>query len=98
MRACRSHPLLAAVGVGAIFGGIYAIVIEIGGFLDPTSSAVLPLMLPQHGSRVAQMNAVQTAGLLFIEVAGNVIAFAILFLIPVAVAVGARRVFKRRRA
>jgi len=99
MRVWRSHPVLASAGVGGVFGAMYALLIEIGGFLHRNSSAVLPLLFPAgHGSRVGQMNAVQTAGLLLIEVAGNVVGFAVLFSVPVAVVVGARRIFKGRRA
>lgn len=99
INAWQRHPVLVAAGVGAVFGGVYAVLIEIGGVLHRNSSAVLPLLLPAgHGSRVAQMNAVQTAALLLIEVAGNVVGFAILFSIPVAVAAGVRRVFRGKRA
>lgn len=98
MRVWRRHPVLVAAGVGAVFGGVYAVLIEIGGFLHRNSSAVLPLLVPAYGSRVSQLNAVQTAGLLLIEVAGNVVGFAVLFTVPVAVVVGVRRIFKGRRA
>jgi hypothetical protein len=99
MRVWRSHPVLVSAGVGGVFGAMYALLIEIGGFLHRNSSAVLPLLFPAgHGSRVGQMNAVQTAGLLLIEVAGNVVGFAVLFSVPVAVVVGARRILRGRRA
>ncbi len=99
INAWRRHPVLVAAGVGAVFGGVYAVLIEIGGFLHRNSSAVLPLLLPPgHGSPPGQMNAVQTAALLLIEVAGNVVGFAILFSVPVAIVVGVRRMFKGRRA
>jgi len=95
----RRYPVLVAAGVGAVFGGMYAVLIEIGGFWHGNSSAVLPLLFPAaHGSRGGEMNAVQTASLLLIEVAGNMLGFAVLFLVPVAVAVGVRRIFKGRRA
>ena len=99
MRVWRRHPVLVAAGVGGVFGGVYAVLIEIGGFLHRNSSAVLPLFVPAaRGSRVSQLNAIQTAGLLLIEVAGNVVGFAVLFTVPVAVVVGVRRIFKGRRA
>ena len=98
IRAGRRHPILVAAGAGAVFGAMYALVIEIGGFLHRNSSAVLPLLFPAaHGSRMGQMNAIQTGGLLLIEVAGNVVGFAVLFTFPVAVVVGVRRIFKGRR-
>jgi hypothetical protein len=38
------------------------------------------------------------ANLRLIEVAGNLVEFAVSFSVPVVVAVGVRRIFKRRRA
>ena len=99
LRVWRSHPILVAAGVGAVFGGMYAVLIEIGGFWHGNSSAVLPLLLTgTHGARGGETNAVQTAGLLLIEVAGNMLGFAVLFLVPVAIVVGVLRIFKGRRA
>ena len=98
MRIGRRHPILMAAGAGAIIGAVYAALIELGGLLNGNSSAVLPLMFPAtHGSRMGQMNAFQTAGLLLIEVAGNVVGFAVLFSVPVAIVVGVRRIFKGKR-
>jgi len=99
INAWRRHPVLVAAGVGAVFGASYTVLVEIGGFLHRNSSAVLPLLLPAgHGSRAGQMNAVQTATLLLVEVIGNIVGFSILFSVPVAIAVGVRRMFKGRRA
>lgn len=99
MRIWRSHPILVAAGVGAVFGGMYAVLIEIAGFWHGNSSAVLPLLFPAaHRSRGGELNAVQTASLLLIEVAGNMLGFAVLFLVPVAIVVGVLRIFKGRRA
>src|SRR5579863_6932057 len=94
----RRHPVLVAAGVGAVFGAGYTVLAEIGGFLHRNSSAVLPLMFPAvRGSGTGQMNAVQTATLLLLEVIGNVVGFVILFTVPVAVGAGVRRLFKGRR-
>src|SRR5579859_4514898 len=93
INAWRRRPVLVAAGVGAVFGGVYAVLIEIGGLLHRNSSAVLPLLFPAgHGSHAGEMNAVQTATLLLVEVIGNVVGFSLLFSIPVAVGVGVRRV------
>lgn len=98
MRIWRTHPILAAAGGGAVFGTLCVLLTEIVGFLHGNSSAVLPLLFPgAPGSGRGQMNALQTAGLLLIEMAGNVIGFAALFSIPVAVVVGARRIVKGMR-
>jgi hypothetical protein len=43
------------------------------------------------------MNAIQTAGLLLIEVAGNLVGFAVLFAVPVALVVGVRRLLRGGR-
>ena len=93
----QRHPVLVAAGMGAVFGGGYVVLIEIGGFLHRNPSAVLPLLFPA-GHDAGQMNAVQAATLLLVEVVGNVVGFAILFSVPVAVVVGVRRMFKGRRA
>jgi hypothetical protein len=99
INAWQRHPVLVAAGAGALLGGGYTVLIEIGGFLHRNSSAVLPLMFPAvRGSGAGQMNAIQAATLLLVEVIGNVVGFAILFSVPVAVAVGALRLFKGRRA
>jgi hypothetical protein len=98
MHVLRNHPILVAAGAGAILGAAYTALIEIGGLTNGNSSAVLPLLFPAaHGSSAGQMNAVQTAGLLLIEMSGNMLGFAALFSIPVAIAVGVRRLFKGRR-
>ena len=44
------------------------------------------------------MSAMQVAFLLLIEVAGNVVGFALLFAVPVALVVGIRRVFSRSKS
>ena len=94
VRIWRSHPVLAAIAAGAICGAANAIFIEVGGFLHGNSRGVLPLLFPGvHAPRVGQNDATQTALLLLIEVAGNVLGFSLLFGVPVALIVGMRRVF-----
>ncbi len=95
MHVLRKHPILAAAGAGAILGAAYTALIEVGGLTHGSSSAVLPLLFPvAHGSSGGQLNAVQTAGLLLIEMAGNMLGFAALFLMPVAIVVAVRRLIK----
>jgi hypothetical protein len=97
MRVLKKHPILAAAGAGAILGAAYTALTELGGLTHENSSAVLPLLLPAaHGSSGSQMNAVQTAGLLLIEMAGNMLGFAVLFSIPVAIVVAVRRLIRGR--
>jgi hypothetical protein len=98
MQTWRRHPILVALGGGAVFGALYATLTEVDGILHGGSSAVLPLLLPNpHGSHVSQMTAVQTAGLLLIEVAGNMVGFAVLFSAPVAIVVGIRLLIRGKR-
>jgi hypothetical protein len=99
MRTWRSHPLLIAVAIGAIVGAANAILIETTGLLHRNSTGVLPLLFPStHDTHFGQTNAMQTALLLLIEVAGNVLGFAFLFWAPVALVVGIRRALKGRQS
>ena len=93
MRIWRTHPVLVAVTVGAIVGAVNAILIEVGGLWHANSGGVLSLFLPAaHGPRQGQTDAVQTALLLLIEFAGNVLGFSLLFAVPVGVLAVIRRV------
>ena len=100
MRVLRSHPILAAAGVGAIFGGVNAIILEIGGLRHRASTGVLPFLFPSSmsGIRAGQMTALQVSLLLLIEIAGNVLGFSLLLAVPVAVIVGVRRLFRREKS
>jgi hypothetical protein len=90
----RAHPVLVAAAAGALSGAANAILLEAGGLWHGNSTGVLSLFFPAtHGPRVGQTDAVQTALLLLIEFAGNVVGFSLLFAVPVAVYVGIRRVF-----
>ena len=100
IRFWRSHPVLAAAGVGAIFGAVEALSLEIGGLSHRHATGVLSLLSPSSAlnARVAQMSAAQVAVLLLIEVAGNVAGFVLLFATPVAVVVGIRRLFRSSKS
>ncbi len=93
----RSHPVLVAVGIGAIIGAANAVVLETRGLLHQTATGVLSLLFPSSvsGARISQMTALQVALLLLIEVAGNVLGFAMLCATPVAAIVGVRRILGR---
>ena len=94
----RSHPILVAGAIGAIFGGANAILIEIGGLLHRNATGVLPLFFPAgHTPQGGQTDAMQTAVLLLIEFAGNVLGFALLFATPVALFVAIRRIVAGKR-
>jgi hypothetical protein len=97
MLVLKKHPILLSAGAGAILGAVYTALIEIGGLTRGNSSAVLPLLYPAaRGSSGGQLNAVQTAGLLLIEMAGTMLGFAALFSIPVALVVAVRRLIKAK--
>ena len=96
LRAWRSHPTAVTALIGAIFGAANAVAIEIGGWMHGGSSGVLPLLWEPDAAHRSGPDTIQTALLLLIEVAGNVLAFAFLFAIPVALIVGIRRILPRR--
>jgi hypothetical protein len=94
IQVLRSHPVLVAAAVGALFGAVNALLLEAGGFLHRNSTGVLPLFFPAaNGPRVGETDAMQTALLLLIEFGGNILGFTLLFVVPVALFVGIRRVF-----
>ncbi|WP_348262069.1 hypothetical protein P8935_19975 [Telmatobacter sp. DSM 110680] len=95
---CRAHPVLVATAAGAMVGAANAILLEAGGLWHGNSTGVLSLFIPAaHAPRAGQSDAMQTALLLLIEFAGNVVGFSLLFAVPVAVFVGIRRVFASQK-
>lgn len=97
LRLCRSHPIAVAALIGALFGAAKVFGIEFGGLTHRDSGGVLSLLWSSSAPHAGQVNAFETALLLLIEVAGNVLVFALLFAVPVAAAVGIRRIFNGRR-
>ena len=94
LRLWRSHPIAVAALIGALFGAGDAIAIESGGLMHRNSGGVLPLLWPAYGSHANPANALQIAFLLLIEVAANVLVFAALFALLVALVLGIRRILK----
>ena len=94
MRIGRSHPIWSAAGIGAIFGAVNAMSLEIGGLRHRAMTGVLPFLFPSSASgiQIGQMSTLQVTLLLLIEIAGNVLGFALLFAVPIGVVVGIRRV------
>lgn len=97
MRIIRSHPVLVAAIVGAVVGTGNTLWIEIGGSAPRVSGGVLPLLWASSAHQ-GQLNPVQAATLLLIEFVGNLLAFAFLFVVPVALFLGVRRIFTARTA
>lgn len=95
-RLWRSHPIALAALVGALFGVSKAVDIEIGALLHRSSGGVVPLLWSSSTVHAGGVNVLQTAVLLLIEVAANVLVFAALFAFPVALAVGIRRSLKNK--
>jgi hypothetical protein len=98
MRIWRSHPVLFAALVGAAVGLANAIAIEVGGALGRNSNAVLLMLLPRYPFGLNPTGLAQSLLILFIEVAVNVLVYALMFSVPVALIVGLRRAFAGRRS
>jgi hypothetical protein len=93
-RLGRSHLISVAALIGALFGAAEAIEIELRGLMHRNSGGVVPLLWSSSVSHPGQENALQIAFLLLIEVAANMLVFAALFALPVALVVGIRRIIK----
>lgn len=84
--------------VGGIVGLAVAIGIEIGGAANRNSSSVIRMLLPASGYGVinlSQAKLMQAVLILLIEIGANVLVYASLFALPVAVVVVIRRAFSR---
>ncbi len=93
----RSHPVRLAALLGAIVGFAYTLVIEIGGAFHHNGSAVILMLGPAYapGSSLSQGRIAQSAIILFIEFASNIIVWALLLSLPVALVVLIRRAIHR---
>jgi hypothetical protein len=96
----RTHPIRFAALIGAVVGFANALVAEVGGAIHKNQSAVILMLWPTDtfAPEFSQNGVLRTALILFIEFAGSMIGYAILFAIPVAVIVAIRRVFQSRKA
>lgn len=99
MRMWRSHPILFAALLGAIVGFLYAAAIEVSGQYHKSASGAFALLwrgtTPGGGANPASV--MQTVFVLCVEVVGNVVGYALLFALPVALVVGIRRAVGRGR-
>lgn len=81
MRLFRTHPVVFAALVGAVVGFVNAFIIEIPALFGRPSNGALSLL--QSASRLGAVHAgssvLQTAFILLIEVAANVLVFAVIF-------------------
>jgi len=94
----RSHPVRFAALIGALIGFANAIAIELGGALNKNSTAALLFLWPasRFGPGISETRLTQTAIFFFVEVAANVLVFALLFAAPVGLVVAIRRAFRSR--
>jgi hypothetical protein len=95
MRRWRSHPIRFAAIIGALFGLTDVIVIEVMGLSHKSSSSVLSLLWPTSaiGSSFSESKVAQTFLIFVIEVAANVLVWALLFAARVALVVVIRLAF-----
>lgn len=96
MALWRTHPIRFAALLGAIFGLLDTLAVEINGVLHHNRSAVVPLFLPTSGG--SRLDLAPTAGILLIEVAANILVWAFLFtlfaILVVAVSRAARALLR----
>jgi hypothetical protein len=94
----RSHPVRLAALIGAIVGFTYSLVIEVGGAFHRNSSAVILMLGPAYapGSSLSQGRIAQSALILFIEFTVNILVWALIFSLPVALIVLIRRAIQHR--
>jgi hypothetical protein len=92
----RSHPILFAALIGAIIGCAVTLVVELSGIFGHNSSAVIQMLSPGSALGITEAGAVRTVLIMFIEIAGNALGYALLFALPTALIVAIRRAFRSR--
>lgn len=100
MRLGRKHPVRLAALIGGIVGLGVAIGIEIGGAANRNSSSAIRMLLPVSGYGVvdfSQARLMQAVFILLIEIGANVLVYAAMFAVPVALVVLIRRAVSRPR-
>lgn len=78
----RAHPIRLAALLGAIFGFLDVVVLEVRGVLHGGHSGAVPLFIPAPGG--ARLGTGEAAFVLLIELVANVLVWAVLFALPVA--------------
>lgn len=94
MRPWRSHPVLFLTCIGAVVGFGNALVLEIPALFGKTSYGALSLLQPTFRP-AAGTGVLQIAFILLIEVAANVLVYALIFSILGWIFVGVQRLFRR---
>lgn len=85
----RAHPIRFAALLGAVFGFLDVALLELNGVLHGSHNAVIPLLILIPGA--GHPGVMKTIFILFIEVAVNILVWALLFAVPVALVAGIRR-------
>ncbi|HKF49700.1 MAG TPA: hypothetical protein VKB38_20230 [Terracidiphilus sp.] len=96
MRRWLAHPVRFAAVLGSIVGFVYSAVVELEGLFHKGPGGALPLLW--RGSATGGINGAsvfQTALVLCVEVAVNVVVYAMLFVIPAGLVVAVRWAFSR---
>lgn len=92
----RAHPIRFAALLGAVFGFLDTLVVEINGVLHHHSRAVIaPLFIPPPGA--ARLGPIEAALILLVELLANILVWALLFAAPVAIVVAIRRSIRALR-
>ncbi len=99
MRLGRSHPVLTAAVAGAAVGFVIALATELGLPFTNSSHAVLHMLWPNAatGESISGARVMQAGLALLLDFTGSMLGYALLFAILVALFVGVRRVFGKRR-
>jgi hypothetical protein len=95
-RIWRSHPILFGALIGAIIGCAITLVVELSGVFRHNSSAVIQMLSPGYALGITQTGVMRTALIMFVEIAGNALGYALLFALPTALIVVIRRAFRSR--
>jgi ABC-type thiamin/hydroxymethylpyrimidine transport system permease subunit len=93
----RAHPIRFAALLGAIFGLLDTLLVEISGVLHPHSQAavIAPLLIPHPGA--ARLGPIEAALIVLVTVLANIFVWAILFALPTAIVVGIYRAARALR-
>ena len=94
MRLWRSHPILFITLIGAVIGVGNALVLEIPAILGKPSRGALSLLQPRFNP-TPSAGVLQVAVILLIEVAANVLIYALIFFLLGCLIAGVRRFLRR---
>jgi len=99
MAISRSHPVRFAALLGAVVGLANTLILEIVGLLHKSSGGALSMLWPSlmFDVPVNGLSVLQTAWVLFIEVAANMAVWTVLLVVPVAVIAGIRSAFRGQK-